>query len=246
MIHGPGRRQAVQAPRRPGGAASSPTWAICPRRMRNYLARLGWGHGDDEIFSDEQAIAWFDVADVVNAPAPAGLGQARPHQQPLHPRRRRRAAAGLVRDSPPRAARPMSARPSCRRWRRTIPLVKEGAKTILELADLTVFALKTRPLALDDRHRGPAHRGDARAAGAAARARWRRPGRLEPRRPWQPSCALSPNPKASASGKFGPALRGSCPAARPRPTLPAHFPRSAARRASAASTMLFRNCGKTL
>ena len=26
-----------------------------PEAMRNYLARLGWGHGDDELFTDEQA-----------------------------------------------------------------------------------------------------------------------------------------------------------------------------------------------
>jgi glutamyl-tRNA synthetase len=40
-----------------------------PEAMRNYLARLGWGHGDDELFSDAQAIEWFDVRDVVRAPA---------------------------------------------------------------------------------------------------------------------------------------------------------------------------------
>ncbi len=35
-----------------------------PAALRNYLARLGWSHGDDEIFSTEQAIAWFDIAHV--------------------------------------------------------------------------------------------------------------------------------------------------------------------------------------
>ena len=35
----------------------------------NYLARLGWSHGDDEIFSTEQAIAWFDIKDVNKSPA---------------------------------------------------------------------------------------------------------------------------------------------------------------------------------
>jgi glutamyl-tRNA synthetase len=40
-----------------------------PETMRNYLARLGWGHGDADIFSDAEAIEWFDVADVVSAPA---------------------------------------------------------------------------------------------------------------------------------------------------------------------------------
>jgi glutamyl-tRNA synthetase len=35
-----------------------------PAALRNYLVRLGWSHGDDEIFTTEQAIAWFDVKDV--------------------------------------------------------------------------------------------------------------------------------------------------------------------------------------
>ena len=37
--------------------------------MRNYLARLGWSHGDDEIFSDAQARAWFDLSGIGRAPA---------------------------------------------------------------------------------------------------------------------------------------------------------------------------------
>src|SRR5512133_2103433 len=32
-----------------------------PEALRNYLLRLGWSHGDDEIISTEQAIAWFDI-----------------------------------------------------------------------------------------------------------------------------------------------------------------------------------------
>ncbi len=35
-----------------------------PAALRNYLLRLGWGHGDDEIISTEQAIEWFDLAGV--------------------------------------------------------------------------------------------------------------------------------------------------------------------------------------
>ena len=35
-----------------------------PAALRNYLSRLGWSHGDDEIFSTAQAIEWFEVADV--------------------------------------------------------------------------------------------------------------------------------------------------------------------------------------
>src|SRR3546814_14876758 len=32
-----------------------------PEALRNYLLRLGWGHGDDEVISTEQAVAWFDL-----------------------------------------------------------------------------------------------------------------------------------------------------------------------------------------
>lgn len=37
--------------------------------MRNYLARLGWSHGDDELFDDAQAQAWFDLDGIGKAPA---------------------------------------------------------------------------------------------------------------------------------------------------------------------------------
>ena len=32
-----------------------------PEAMINYLARLGWSHGDDELFSREQLVSWFDT-----------------------------------------------------------------------------------------------------------------------------------------------------------------------------------------
>jgi glutamyl-tRNA synthetase len=35
-----------------------------PQALRNYLSRLGWSHGDDEIMSLDQMIAWFDIKDV--------------------------------------------------------------------------------------------------------------------------------------------------------------------------------------
>lgn len=40
-----------------------------PEAMRNYLLRLGWGHGDAEIISTEQAKAWFDLDGVGKSPA---------------------------------------------------------------------------------------------------------------------------------------------------------------------------------
>lgn len=40
-----------------------------PEALRNYLLRLGWGHGDEEIISDAQAREWFDISDVGKNPA---------------------------------------------------------------------------------------------------------------------------------------------------------------------------------
>jgi glutamyl-tRNA synthetase len=40
-----------------------------PEAMVNYLARLGWSHGDDELFTAEQMVAWFDGSHLNKSPA---------------------------------------------------------------------------------------------------------------------------------------------------------------------------------
>src|SRR4029077_1093806 len=40
-----------------------------PETMRNYLLRLGWSHGNDEIISTEQAIKWFNLENIGKSPA---------------------------------------------------------------------------------------------------------------------------------------------------------------------------------
>jgi len=40
-----------------------------PEAMLNYLARLGWSHGDDELFSREQLVSWFDGSHLNKSPA---------------------------------------------------------------------------------------------------------------------------------------------------------------------------------
>jgi glutamyl-tRNA synthetase len=40
-----------------------------PDAMVNYLARLGWSHGDDEVFSRDQLVEWFDLGHVSRSPA---------------------------------------------------------------------------------------------------------------------------------------------------------------------------------
>jgi glutamyl-tRNA synthetase len=46
-----------------------------PDAMLNFLARIGWGHGDDEIFSREQLIEWFDLPGISPAPSRFNAGK---------------------------------------------------------------------------------------------------------------------------------------------------------------------------
>ena len=40
-----------------------------PQALLNYLLRLGWSHGDDEIISIEKAIEWFDLSNLGKSPS---------------------------------------------------------------------------------------------------------------------------------------------------------------------------------
>ncbi|MHA3978617.1 glutamate--tRNA ligase [Halovulum sp. GXIMD14794] len=68
LIHGP---DGAKLSKRHGalGVEAYRDMGYPARAMRNYLARLGWAHGDDEFFTDEQAIAWFGVDGIGKSPA---------------------------------------------------------------------------------------------------------------------------------------------------------------------------------
>jgi glutamyl-tRNA synthetase len=63
LIHGP---DGAKLSKRHGalGVDAYRDMGYLPEAVLNYLCRLGWSHGDDELFSMAQAIAWFDIADV--------------------------------------------------------------------------------------------------------------------------------------------------------------------------------------
>ncbi len=123
-----------------------------------------------------------------------------------------------------------------------IPLVKEGAKTIPHLADLSTFALATRPLALDEK--GAALLNEETVARLERLA-----SALRMETDWAPS-ALAPVLRAFAEaegvgmGKFGPALRAVLSGGAPAPDLASALSALGAQRVWDASKMLFRNCGK--
>lgn len=63
LIHGP---DGAKLSKRHGalGVDAYRDMGFLPAALRNYLLRLGWGHGDDEIISTAQAIEWFDLPGV--------------------------------------------------------------------------------------------------------------------------------------------------------------------------------------
>ena len=68
LIHGP---DGAKLSKRHGavGAEAYRDMGYLPEALRNYLLRLGWSHGDDEIISDEQALGWFDFKGLGKSPS---------------------------------------------------------------------------------------------------------------------------------------------------------------------------------
>ncbi len=68
LIHGP---DGAKLSKRHGalGIDAYRDMGFLPEAMRNYLLRLGWGRGDEEIISTEQAIEWFDLSGVGRSPS---------------------------------------------------------------------------------------------------------------------------------------------------------------------------------
>jgi glutamyl-tRNA synthetase len=68
LIHGP---DGVKLSKRHGalGVEAYRAMGYLPAALRNYLARLGWSHGDDEIFSTEELVKWFDLNGIGKSPA---------------------------------------------------------------------------------------------------------------------------------------------------------------------------------
>jgi glutamyl-tRNA synthetase len=215
LIHGP---DGAKLSKRHGAQAVSEfaDMGYLPEAMRNYLAKLGWGHGDDEIFSDAQATAWFDIADVVSAPARLDWDKL----NHLNNHYIREADAGRLADllGPILEGREWKLKSTDRALlERTIPLVRDGAKTLLELADAVVFVLKTRPLELPEKGRAML---SEEVRGRLARLR----DDLAAAADWTPA-GLEGRIRAFAEsegvgiGKFGPALRMALGGGSPAPDL---------------------------
>src|ERR1700710_233929 len=120
-----------------------------PETMRNYLLRLGWSHGDDEIISTEQAIQWFNLDSI-------GKSAARMDFKKLDNLNghyiRESADAVLVDDVVAFLERQQRALTELARSRlvSAMPSLKERAKTLIELIAGAEFLFTDGPRTLDE------------------------------------------------------------------------------------------------
>ncbi len=124
---------------------------MLPEAVRNYLLRLGWAHGDDEIISTEQAIAWFDMDGIGRSPSRfdmAKLTNLNGHyMREADNTRLVRALSPFLNDV---VGRPPSADDEAL-LTRAMPGLKERAKTLVELASSAAFYMRTRPIRPDEK-----------------------------------------------------------------------------------------------
>jgi glutamyl-tRNA synthetase len=121
-----------------------------PEAMRNYLSRLGWSHGDDEIISTAQAIAWFDL-DAVGRGA-ARFDLARLTSLNAHYLRQTDDAALAQMVAPRLEAAGLPVDDAAReRLAAGMAGLKPRATTLVDLAERAKFYVAGRPVPLEDK-----------------------------------------------------------------------------------------------
>ena len=150
LIHGP---DGAKMSKRHGATSVTEyrDMGYLPQAMRNYLARLGWSHGDEEFFDDAQMIEWFGLEAVGKSAARFDFRKLE-HLNGQHIRATAdedlmAALDGLV------ASQKIAPIPQERRdlLLAAMPGLKERAKTLLEVIELSYYILADRPLEPDEK-----------------------------------------------------------------------------------------------
>src|ERR1700683_2780771 len=155
LIHGP---DGSKLSKRHGalGVDAYRAMGYLPAALRNDLVRLGWSHGDREIFSTEEMIAAFDLPQIGRAPARVDFAKL----ESLNGHYIRQSGDAELLDAVDRllphiaegSVLAAKLTPRLReQWLTAMPSLKERAKTLLDLVDGAHFLLADRPIPLDDK-----------------------------------------------------------------------------------------------
>jgi glutamyl-tRNA synthetase len=129
-----------------------------PQALRNYLVRLGWSHGDQEIFSTEEMIQAFDLKSIGRSPARFDFAKL----ENLNGHYMRESTDGdllaaidevMPELGPPRGIGTRLEEPLRGKLLAAMPGLKERAKTLVELLDSAYYLYAKRPLILDEKAR---------------------------------------------------------------------------------------------
>jgi glutamyl-tRNA synthetase len=218
LIHGP---DGAKLSKRHGalGVTEYREMGFLPEAVRNYLLRLGWGHGDEEIIPTERAVEWFDLGAVGRAPS--RFDMAKLLSLNAHWLRERPDAelAALVR---PRLAGLVGREPDetgLERLTAGMGGLKQRARTLAELAEAAAFYVRPRPVAPDEKAAKALEAGEVRAAlgGLAA-------GALRAVEPWEEAtleaaCRAVAAERGLGFGKLAQGLRAALTGAAVSPGL---------------------------
>ncbi len=150
LIHGP---DGAKLSKRHGalGVDAYREMGYLPEALRNYLLRLGWSHGDEEIINTDQAVAWFDLPEVGKSPARFDfdkLGALNGHHI------RETQDARLAELTAPRLEAGLSRQlepPEQELLQAAMPSLKARARSLNDLAENAAFYFARRPLPLTDK-----------------------------------------------------------------------------------------------
>ncbi|KZY54195.1 glutamate--tRNA ligase [Sulfitobacter sp. KE29] len=119
--------------------------------MRNYLARLGWSHGDDEFFTDAQAQEWFDLDGIRKSPAQFDLKKLEnlcgQHIAQADDAALRREIEAYLEA----AGEPALTEGQAEGLERAMYCLKDRAKKFPELLEKATFVLAERPITPDEK-----------------------------------------------------------------------------------------------
>ncbi|GGB60291.1 glutamate--tRNA ligase [Roseibium aquae] len=154
LIHGP---DGAKLSKRHGalGADAYRAMGYLPAAMRNYLARLGWSHGDEEVMSTEDMIRWFGLEAVGKSPSRFDVKKLE-NLNGLY--MRSTADTELLKHWKVYLAHAEGGQPVLD-WLSAnkaialaaLPGLKERAKTLVELTESASYLWRQRPLDLDDK-----------------------------------------------------------------------------------------------
>jgi glutamyl-tRNA synthetase len=171
LIHGPDGAKLSKRHGAMGVDAYRDQLGLLPEAVNNYLLRLGWGHGDDEIISREQAIEWFDLGNVGKSPSRFDFKKLENLNGHYIREADDQRLADLI------APRLGIIGEQKARLLQAMPELKPRANTLDQLADGARFLFDRRPLDVDDQAAAlltPEARGRLASAHAAlvALANW--------------------------------------------------------------------------